>query len=109
MPFGDTINAGLMRPDYSSIERAGQAQGMGMQAIGQGIGNALEGFGEMKKKTTEMEKTIKQSELYIDAAIKLFPGMAPSLEQAKMQIYDVNAPLKDRFAVAESVQGLLNM
>ena len=98
-----------MNPDFSAIERAGQARGMGMQAIGQGIGSALESFGEMKKKQSEMEKTIKQSELYIDAAMKLFPEMGESLGQAKMQIYDVNAPLKDRFAVAESVQGLLNL
>jgi len=109
MAFGDQIQAGLMNPDFSAIERAGQARGMGMQAIGQGIGSALESFGEMKKKQSEMEKTIKQSELYIDAAMKLFPEMGESLGQAKMQIYDVNAPLKDRFAVAESVQGLLNL
>lgn len=109
MPFGQTINAGLLSPDYSAIERAGQARGMGYQAVGQGIASSLESFGDMKKQQREMEKTIKQSELYIDAAMKLFPEMGPSLEQAKMQIYDVNAPLSDRFAVAESVQGLLNM
>lgn len=109
MPFGQTINAGLMRPDYSAIERAGQARGAGFSALGEGIGQALEIGGEYFKQQKEKKKTIKQSELYIDAAITMFPELESSLVRAKNEINDENIPLDERYAAASSVQGLLNM
>lgn len=109
MPFGDTINAGLMNPDYSGIERAGAAKGAGYSAIGQGISNAMEAFGDYKKQQNEQKKVVKQADLYIDAAIKIFPELESSLQNARITIQDEDNPLSDRFAAAESIQGLLNM
>jgi len=109
MAFGDQINPALMNVDWSPIERGGQAKAAAIQSAGQSIEGAVGAYADYKKEQKEKEKTIKQSELYIDAAMKLFPDMAPSLQRAKMEIDDKNIPLDDRFATAESVQGLLNM
>jgi len=109
MAFGDQINPALMNVDWSPIERGGQAKAAAIQSAGQSIEGAVGAYADYKKEQKEKEKTIKQSELYIDAAMKLFPDMTPSLQRAKMEIDDKNIPLDDRFATAESVQGLLNM
>jgi len=109
MAFGDQINPALINVDWSPIERGGQAKAAAIQSAGQSIEGAVSAYADYKKEQKEKEKTIKQSELYIDAAMKLFPEMTPSLQRAKMEIDDKNIPLDDRFATAESVQGLLNM
>lgn len=56
MAIGDTINAGLMRVDFSPIARAGQAQARANQAFGQAIGGVIEKFYQKKKDKQEREE-----------------------------------------------------
>jgi hypothetical protein len=55
MAIGDTVNPGLMRVDFSPIQRAGEAQARANQAFGQTIGNVLEKFYEKKKEKAQQE------------------------------------------------------
>jgi hypothetical protein len=55
MAIGDTINAGLMRVDFSPIARAGQAQARANQAFGNAIGNVLDKFYEKKREKAQQE------------------------------------------------------
>lgn len=55
MAIGDTINAGLMRVDFSPIQRAGEAQARANQAFGQTIGNVLDKFYEKKREKAQQE------------------------------------------------------
>ena len=42
MAIGDTVQAGLMRVDFSPIARAGEAQARANQAFGDAVGGAIE-------------------------------------------------------------------
>jgi hypothetical protein len=55
MAIGDTVNAGLMRVDFSPIARAGQAQARANQAFGNAIGNVLDKFYEKKREKAQQE------------------------------------------------------
>ena len=109
MAYGDQINVGLLNPDYSALERAGEFKARGYAAMGEGIGNAIDAVGDYFKEQGEKKKTIKQAETYIEAAITLFPEMQGHLGKVRDIVRDENIPLNDRFAQAESVQNLLNM
>lgn len=109
MPFGDNINAGLLRPDYSAILEGGRAEGAGYAALGQGIAKGLNAASDYFKQQGEKKKTIKQAELYGKAAMTLFPEIAPSIEESLNMIRDENVPINDRYAAAEAIQGSLNM
>ena len=93
---------GYQQPDYSGMV---QAAGLPMQAIGQGIAQAEDYF----KQQGEKKKLIKQSDIQIDAALKLFPDLAPTLQGVRDQIKDENISLDERAGIAESVAGLINM
>lgn len=56
MAIGDTINAGLMRVDFSPIQRAGEAQARANQAFGQAIGGVIDKFYQKKKDKQEREE-----------------------------------------------------
>lgn len=56
MAIGDTVNAGLMRVDFSPIQRAGEAQARANQAFGQTIGGVIEKFYQKKKDKQEREE-----------------------------------------------------
>jgi hypothetical protein len=55
MAIGDTVQAGLMRVDFSPIQRAGEAQARANQAFGQAIGNVLDKFYEKKREKAQQE------------------------------------------------------
>ena len=55
MAIGDTVQAGLMRVDFSPIQRAGEAQARANQAFGQTIGNVLDKFYEKKREKAQQE------------------------------------------------------
>lgn len=93
---------GYQQPDYSGVV---QAAGLPMQAIGQGIAQAEDYF----KQQGEKKKLIKKSDIQIDAALKLFPDLAPTLQGVRDQIKDENVSLNERAGIAESVAGLINM
>jgi hypothetical protein len=61
------------------------------------------------KQQGEKKKLVKQSSLQIDAALQLFPDLAPSFQGLKERMRDENIPLSDRAAEAEVVANLINM
>lgn len=56
MAIGDTVQAGLMRVDFSPIQRAGEAQARANQAFGQAIGGVIDKFYQKKKDKQEREE-----------------------------------------------------
>lgn len=84
---------GYQQPDYTGVV---EAAGLPMQAIGQGIAQAQDYF----KQQGEKKKLIKQSDIQIDAALKLFPEMASVLQPYKDQIRDENVSLDERSFIA---------
>ena len=93
-------------PDYSGSLAIGRELAM-TQA--QGIAGMVGQVGDYFKQQGEKKKLIKKSDVQIDAALKLFPDLAPTLQGVRDQIRDENVPLNDRAAIADSVAGLINM
>ena len=58
MAIGDTVQAGLLRADFSPIERGGAAKGRAYRAIGEGIGSALDKFSKNKQEGEAAEMGI---------------------------------------------------
>ena len=58
MAIGDTVQAGLLRADFSPIERGGAAKGRAYRAIGEGIGSALDKFAKNKQEGEAAEMGI---------------------------------------------------
>jgi len=56
MAIGDTVQAGLMRVDFSPIARAGEAQARANQAFGDAIGGVIDKFYQKKKDKQEREE-----------------------------------------------------
>jgi len=115
MPYGQgqMLGAGvdprMFVQDYSGFTRAAEIQAQGMQNLGEGIGKAATQVGDYFKQQGEKKKLVKQSGLQIDAALQLFPDLAPSLQSVKERMRDENIPLSDRAAEAEVVANLINM
>ena len=115
MPYGQgqMLGAGvdprMFVQDYSGFTRAAEIQAQGMQNLGTAIGNVAGQVGDYFKQQGEKKKLVKQSGLQIDAALQLFPDLAPSLQSAKERMRDENIPLADRAAEAEVVANLINM
>jgi hypothetical protein len=103
---GDVRTIPYQAPDYSGSVAAAREQSMaGAQGVAQGIGQVTDYF----KQQGEKKKLIKQSDIQIDAALKLFPDLAPTLQGVRDQIKDENISLNERADIAESVAGLVNM
>jgi hypothetical protein len=58
MAIGDTVQAGLLKADFSPIERGGVAKGRAYSAIGEGIGSALDKFAKNKQEGEAAEMGI---------------------------------------------------
>ena len=58
MAIGDTVQAGLLKADFSPIERGGAAKGRAYSAIGEGIGSALDKFAKNKQEGEAAEMGI---------------------------------------------------
>ena len=56
MAIGDTVQAGLMRVDFSPIQRAGEAQARANLAFGNAIGGVIDKFYQKKKDKQEREE-----------------------------------------------------
>jgi|DEB0MinimDraft_6_1074348.scaffolds.fasta_scaffold01921_2 hypothetical protein len=56
MAIGDTVQAGLMRVDFSPIARAGEAQARANQAFGDAVGGVINKFYQKKKDKQEREE-----------------------------------------------------
>ncbi len=103
---GEVRTIPYQAPDYSGSVAAARSQAMaGAQGIAGGISQVTDYF----KQQGEKKKLIKQSDIQIDAALKLFPDLAPTLQGVRDQIKDENVSLNERADIAESVAGLIKM
>ena len=109
MAYGDQINVGNLKTDYSGIERAGQYRGQGIASIGQGLAAGIDRVNDFFKEQSEKKKVVKQAETYINAAMTLFPEMSAHLTEVSNVIKNEDLPLSDRYAQAEGIQNLLSM
>jgi len=94
---GDVRTTPYQAPDYSGSVAAAREQSMaGAQGVAKGISQVTDYF----KQQGEKKKLIKQSDIQIDAALKLFPEMASVLQPYKDQIRDENVSLDERSFIA---------
>jgi hypothetical protein len=103
---GQVQTAPYQSPDYGPSVAAYKDLAM---AGAQGVSNIAGQVGDYFKQQGEKKKLVKQSSLQIDAALQLFPDLAPSLQSVKERMRDENIPLADRAAEAEVVANLINM
>ena len=102
---GQVPVSGYRIPDYSGAAQAAGAAGAApYQAVSGLIGQAKDYF----KQQGEKKKLIKQSDVQIDAALKLFPELAPSLQSYRDVIKDENVPLDERAMIAASTSDMIN-
>ena len=105
--FGGQVGTtGYQAPDYSGSIDA--ARGLAMTRA-QGVASGINQVTDYFKQQGEKKKLIKQSDVQIDAALKLFPDLSPTLQGVRDQIKDENISLDERAQIAETVAGLINM
>jgi hypothetical protein len=92
-------------PDYGPSVAAARELAM-TQA--QGIAGAVGQVADYFKKQGDEKKLIKQSDVQIDAALKLFPEMSSVLQPYKDQIRDENIPIADRAFMASQTSDYIN-
>jgi hypothetical protein len=109
MPFGQTINAGLMRPDYSNIVRAGQATGEGYEAIGKAAGGILESLGEMKKQQKQEDADIAVGVQIAKLLEQKSPGLIPGAGELAINMSDTNIPRAERLGMAKYILNALSI
>ena len=92
-------------PDYGPSVAAARELAM---TGAQGISGAISQVGDYFKQQGEKKKLIKQSDVQIDAALKLFPELAPSLQSYRDAIKDENISLDERATIAVSTSDMIN-
>ena len=93
-------------PDYGpSVAAARELAMTGAQGIAGMVGQV----GDYFKQQGEKKKAIKQSDVQIDAALKLFPDLTPALQGYRDQLKDENLPLDDRMAIADSISKVIDL
>ena len=103
--YGGQVQAINTSPDYGKSVAAARDLAM-TQA--QGIAGMVGQVGDYFKQQGEKKKLIKQSDVQIDAALKLFPELAPSLQSYRDAIKDENVPLDERAMIAASTSDMIN-
>ena len=103
--YGGQVQAINMTPDYGPSVAAARDLAM-TQA--QGVAGMFQQVGDYFKQQGEKKKLIKQSDVQIDAALKLFPELAPSLQSYRDAIKDENVPLDERAMIAASTSDMIN-
>jgi len=100
--LGSGINPESFKQDYSGFANAAAIEAQGIANLGGQVGDYFKQQGEKKK-------TVKQAGTQIDAAIKLFPDLAPMLSGVRDTLRDDDIPLSQRAAEAETIAGLISM
>jgi hypothetical protein len=103
---GQIQTSGYQIPNYSGVAEAG---GRAMAAQGEIISQLAGQTADYFKQQGEKKKLIKKSDVQIDAALKLFPDLAPALQGYRDQLKDENLPLDERTAIADSISNVINM
>jgi hypothetical protein len=104
--YGGQVQAINMTPDTSQSVAAARELAM---TGAQGIAGMVGQVGDYFKQQGEKKKLIKQSDVQIDAALKLFPDLAPALQGYRDQLKDENLPLDDRMAIAGSISNIIEL
>ena len=102
---GQVPVSGYRIPDYSGAAAAGGAAAAAPYQVASGL---IGQVGDYFKQQGEKKKLIKQSDVQIDAALKLFPELAPSLQSYRDAIKDENVPLDERAMIAASTSDMIN-
>ena len=110
MAIGDTVQAGLLRADFSPIQKAGQAQAQANQAFGQALGGIVDKFYQKKKDKQEKEQR-KQAYLKLGMSEEVADAAKNDKDLANQFINKMNADRTydlqvDQFNQAKSVQEL---
>jgi len=90
MAIGDTVNAGLMRVDFSPIARAGEAQARANQAFGDAVGGVINKFYQKKKDKQEKEQ-LKQAYLKLGMPEEVADAAKNDKDLANQFINKMNA------------------
>ena len=110
MAIGDTVQAGLLRADFSPIQKAGQAQAQANQAFGQTLGGLVDKFYQKKKEKAEKEQ-LKQAYLKLGMSEEVADAAKNDKDLAGQFINKMNADRNydlqmDQFNQLKSVQNL---
>ena len=90
MAIGDTVQAGLMRVDFSPIARAGEAQARANQAFGDAVGGVIDKFYQKKKEKAEKEQ-LKQAYLKLGMPEEVADAAKNDKDLANQFINKINA------------------
>ena len=90
MAIGDTVQAGLLRADFSPIQKAGQAQAKANQAFGQTLGGLVDKFYQKKKEKAEKEQ-LKQAYLKLGMSEEVADAAKNDKDLAGQFINKMNA------------------
>jgi len=110
MAIGDTVQAGLLRTDFSPIQKAGQAQAQANQAFGQALGGIVDKFYQKKKDKQEKEQR-KQAYLKLGMSEEVADAAKNDKDLANQFINKMNADRTydlqvDQFKQAKSFKDL---
>lgn len=110
MAIGDTVQAGLLRADFSPIQKAGQAQAQANLAFGQALGGIVDKFYQKKKDKQEKEQ-LKQAYLKLGMSEEVADAAKNDKDLANQFINKMNADRTydlqlDQFKQAKKVQDL---
>lgn len=101
---GQVPTTGYQTPNYAGAAEAGGMAGASpFNAASELIGQAKDYF----KQQSEDKKKVKQAGIQIDAALKLFPDLAPTLQSYQDQLKDDNIPISERNILAGSISELI--
>ena len=103
--YGGQVQAINMAPDTRQSVAAARELAM---TGAQGTAGMVQQVGDYFKQQNDKKKLIKQSDVQIDAALKLFPELAPSLQSYRDVIKDENVPLDERAMIAASTSDMIN-
>lgn len=110
MAIGDTVQAGLLRADFSPIQKAGQAQAQANLAFGQALGGIVDKFYQKKKDKQEKEQ-LKQAYLKLGMSEEVADAAKNDKDLANQFINKMNADRTyglqlDQFKQAENLRNL---
>lgn len=104
--IGSTIDPRLFVQDYQGYADAAAMQAGAMAGSFANVAGAVN---DITKQQKEDKNRLKAGATLIDAAAKMFPSQAPSLDSVAQQLKDENIPLSERAAIASQVGELINM
>ena len=111
--LGVGIDPRFNQMDYSGFVRAAETSAQAQAQLGKDIGGAIStvagGFVEKKKEQKENEKLIQKSDTVAKSIAQLIPELAPTIEESRAILSDLNVPQERRLAEAEAIRDVLGL